>query len=190
MSGRWLFLLALAIALGSPVASGQERAKREMKVWQLGSLGVQIWVEQQPAWTVSSYYEGGQKVFMVSTPPGYYPPANMTYVTFRDAAARRADVRVLAHGLVDGIHEKFGGTAAQAIDMKPADYNGIAGFETTFTAKHDGAAYDVRVFVGKREGYPPLAMEVYTPAGMMNALREPIRRAWSNVEYISDGASN
>lgn len=100
-------ILALMMTL-SVSTSATERAKRPMSVFHAHALGLEVWVEQQPAWTVTEFSEHGQSVLLASTPPHYYPPATLSYATLHLSRARTAELAELARGMIDGAARRFG----------------------------------------------------------------------------------
>lgn len=176
-------MLALMMAL-SASASATERAKRPMSVFHAHALGVEVWVEQQPAWTVTEHSERAQSVLLASTPPHYYPPATLSYATLHLSRARTAELAELARGMIDGAARRFGVQDPSAIALTPAHYNNIPGYEAIFVGSAEGARYDVKVFVGRQPGRSPIALEAYTLEGKLPALSEALRRAWSHVRYM------
>ena len=176
-------MLALMMTL-SVSTSAAERAKRPMSVFHAHALGLEVWVEQQPAWTVTEFSEHGQSVLLASTPPHYYPPATLSYATLHLSRARTAELAELARGMIDGAARRFGVQESGSIALTPARYNNIPGYEATFVGSAEGVRYDVKVFVGRQPGRSPIALEAYTLEGKLPALSEALRRAWSHVRYM------
>jgi len=176
-------MLALMMSL-SVSTSAAERAKRPMSVFHAHALGLEVWVEQQPAWTVTEFSEHAQSVLLASTPPHYYPPATLSYATLHLPRARTAKLAELARGMIDGAARRFGVQEPGSIALTPARYNNIPGYEATFVGSAEGARYDVKVFVGRQPGRSPIALEAYTLEGKLPALNEALRRAWSHVRYM------
>lgn len=187
---RWLrHVLLLATLALATASSAAERSQRPMNVLAAHAIGLEVWVENAPAWTTEAYVENGQPVLLVSTPPNYYPPAQLSYATLPLSQAKTADLLGIARGMVESVARKFGVSDPRAVVLNPTAYNGIAGFETSFVGQHDARFYDIKIFVGRQTGRAPLALAAYTPQGKLAHLSEPLRRAWSHVRYLEENAT-
>src|SRR5207253_2789288 len=84
-----ILALATAVAVLCPEASlaqsatTTERALREMQIHKIPELGLEIWVENQPAWEAElSRTSHHHSSFVVQSPDSFHPPTVMTYASW------------------------------------------------------------------------------------------------------------
>jgi hypothetical protein len=178
--------LALAAAL---CAAGVADAsmQREMQIYKVTALGLEIWVENQPAWETELSNKTGRPIFVAQSPDFYHPPVVMTYASWPKDNVAPEFMRDMAVTAIRRASENFGLNAAQARGIQPyeANYGDLRGFEGTFEGVAGGMPAEVRVFVGQAPGKFPVALSVYTLRGKLNNLNEPLRRSWGKVKYLA-----
>lgn len=178
--------LALALAMGG-IGVADARALREMQVHKVPELGLEIWVENQPAWETELSNKTGHPTFVAQSPDFYHPPVVMTYASWPKEKVEPEFMRDMAVTAIRRASENFGLNAAQARGIQPYEvsYGDLRGYEGTFEGTAGGTAMDVRVFVGQAPGKFPVALSVYTLRGKLNNLNEALRRGWGKVKYLS-----
>ena len=81
----------ILVAAGSMLASGfvfagtdqkKLRALREMQVHKVTEIGLEIWVENQPAWETELTRVGARPSFVAQSPDSYHPPTIMSYASW------------------------------------------------------------------------------------------------------------
>ncbi len=176
-----------ACALVATLASANEPLKRQMVVHKVTELGLEIWTEANPEWEAQLAREPGapRPVFAAETPGQTYPPAGMSWAVpgFKttDTELQRVARSALRQAALNyGLKEE----QIRGIDLEPASYGSLTGYEAQFPAAADGVPVDVRVFFGHRPGKPVVAMQVFTLRGKLPHLSEQIRRSWSHVNYL------
>lgn len=185
-----LLLVALACLPTTNAAAADPapatRAQREMRIHKVDELGLEIWVEHQPPWDAELTKAKSLPAFVVQSPPDYYPPAVMTYLT---VPGRVADVKALAGVAKTAIRQaaenyRVAPTVRVGLQPQPARYGVLTGYESSFEGWANGEAVEVKVFVGHVPGHAPVAMQVYTLRGKLAHLSEPVRRAWTKIKYL------
>lgn len=177
----------VALVASAMAHAATDRVKRPMQIHRVAEVGLEIWTEVDPRWdTRLEKSQGRQPIFVAETPALTYPPAIMTWAAvpqlrFKDGEFKEAAAGALAQAARNyGVpQERIG-----AIDLKPASYGDLNGYEAVFTGNDHGTAVDVRVFFGHKPGKPAVAMQVSTLQGKLTHLSEHVRRSWSNVRYL------
>ena len=184
--------LALALSLPAPAAHAQgspeaKRNLRHMQIYRVKELGLELWVENQPPWETQLSNATGHPTFVAQSPESYHPPAVMTYTSFPKEKVRADALYETAGSAIRRASQNFGLSQdwSFGIPLREASYGQLRGYEGTFEGKADGTVVDVLVFVGQAPGKFPVAFSVYTVRGKMSSLSEQIRRAWTNVKYLS-----
>jgi hypothetical protein len=177
-------LAASGIAATAPAARTGAAALREMQVYKLHELGLEVWVENQPPWTTTLSMQAGHPTFVAQSPDNYHPPAVMTFASWPQA--RTADMRDVALTAIRRASRNFGLNLGQArgIQVLPASYGVLQGYEALFDGSADGTAMDVIIFVGQAPGKFPVALTIYTMRGKMDSLAEQRRRSWTKLAYL------
>ena len=183
MSLAFMVALTSAQAVEPPVST---RAQREMQIHKVPQLGLEIWVENQPPWEVELKKAKTLQTFVAQSPPDYYPPAVMTYLTVPGRSVEAAVLAGVAKTAIRQAAENYRvtPTVRVVLEPQPARYGSLTGYESSFEGWANGEAVEVKVFVGHVPGSAPVAMQVYTLRGKLAHLSEPIRRAWTNVKYL------
>ncbi len=163
-----------------------ERALREMQIYEVKSMGLEIWVENQPAWEVGTQMHNGRPVFTARTPENYHPPAAMTVAAWQDKAVSDAQFPDVARSAIRHGAQNFGVSVgdARAVAVLPATHGALQGWEADFVGRAQSMAMDVRIFVGQASGRYPVVLTMYTMQGKMTHLNEVVRRAWGNLAYL------
>lgn len=161
------------------------KALREMQIYQLSELGLEVWIENQPPWEVSSHKTGGRLTFAAASPENYHPPAAMTFAAWPDERVKPERFLDVARSAIQHASRNFGLTAGEArtLEISNASHGDLSGLESNFVGRVQGVAMDVRIFVGQAPGKYPVVLTVYTLQGKMGNLSEVIRRSWENVAY-------
>lgn len=163
-----------------------KRALREMQVYKVKDLGLEIWVENQPPWEVQLDKSSGKPVFLAQSPENYHPPAAMTFTSFPKEKVAGVQFQQVAFTAIRRASQNFGMSAGVARSLHPleATYGVLKGYESTFYGKVDGVAVDVTVFVGQADGKFPVALSMYTIKDKMETLSEQRRRSWTKLRYL------
>lgn len=177
---------ALSMAQTPSTAAGGASAKRQMQIHKVPELGLEIWVENQPVWDTQLSAQTGRPTFVAQSPEGYHPPTVMTYASWPKEKVAPDLLIDMATTAIRRSSENFGLNGAQArnLDITPAKYGALVGYESVFKGLYDHVAMDVRVFVGQEPGKYPVALNMYTVRGKMANLDEQRRRAWGNLRYL------
>ena len=186
----WILAAALAAGLlaagtaRSGTAPAAAPALREMQVHKVPELGLEIWVENQPAWDTQLSTQTGHPTFVAQSPDNYHPPTVMTYASWPGAKA--GNMRDVAITAIRRASQNFGLNLGQSrgIQPVPAEYGVLRGYEATFGGSADGVPMDVTVFVGQAPGKFPVALSIYTLRGKMPSLDEQRRRSWTKLNYL------
>jgi hypothetical protein len=179
----------LTIASFSLQINAQEekspRALREMSIHKVKELGLQIWIENQPAWD-ASLTNNGQPTFNAVSPNNYHPPAAMLFQSFPLERVPTTQFENVAKQALRRASANWGLQAAElrAIPVTAQKYGVLEGFEGNFVGKSDETVMDVKIFVGQSEGRFPVILWIYTQQGKMDNLLEVIRRSWSKLTYL------
>lgn len=163
-----------------------DRALREMQIYEVKSLGLEIWVENQPAWEVVTQMHNGRPTFGARSPENYHPPAAMTVAAWQDKPVTDAQFADVARSAIRHAAQNFGVTAgeARAIAALPATHGVLQGWEADFAGHAQSMDMDVRLFVGQASGRYPVVLNMYTMRGKMVHLNEVVRRSWGNLAYL------
>jgi hypothetical protein len=178
------FLAALAVSAGR--ARAAQPALREMQVYKVPELKLEVWVENQPPWHTELSSETGHPTFVAQSPDSYHPPTVMTYASWPDANSPDSALQNMATTAIRRASQNFGLNAGQARGINPlgAQYGVLRGYEATFDGVVDGTPMDIVVFVGQARGNFPVALTVYTLRGKSGALTEQRRRSWSKLKSL------
>jgi hypothetical protein len=161
------------------------RALREMSIHKVKELGLQIWIENQPAWD-ASLTNNGQSTFTAASPKNYHPPAAMLFQSFPQEKVPTAQFENMAKQALRRASANWGLQAAEirAIPITVQKYGVLDGLEGNFVGKTDEILMDVKIFIGQSEGRFPVILWIYTQQGKMDNLVEVIRRSWSKLTYL------
>ena len=179
-------LAALAWAASGGVLAAPTRALREMQVHKIDELKLEIWVENQPAWSTQLSRQTGHPTFIAESPDDYHPPTVMTFASWPNAHSPEDGFYGLASSAIRRASQNVGLTLPQArgLQLIESDYDILHGYESTFDGKSDDTAMDVTVFVGQAPGKLPVALAIYTLRGKIGGLTEQRRRSWSKLKYL------
>ena len=186
--------LGLSAVLAAPAAHAQDngaaaakRALRHMQIYRVNELGLELWVENQPPWNAQLSNATGRPTFVAQSPESYHPPTVMTYMSFPKEKVPADGMYDMAGSAIRRASRNFGLSEEWSLQVpvREAQYGVLRGYEGWFEGKADGTVVDVLVFVGQAPGRFPVAFNVYTVRGKMSSLHEQIRRAWTNVKYLS-----
>ena len=180
---RIILCLSISLSILTSVAYA-DRAKRPMEIYQVEEVGLEIWVEYQPAWHTDIVQNGKYYQFFAASPANYHPPAALIYTAFKDVSARADEMEVLTQGVVYRAAYNYGTRVEKTHPVTSRRYGELDGFEATFQGNVEGEAVDVKIFVGHQPGKPIVIAHAYTSAGKLHHLDEPIRRAWGNLSYL------
>ena len=188
---RGLTALGLSLAFApawaqTPAADRKERALREMQVYKLTVLGLEVWVENQPPWETQLSDKSGHPTFVAQSPGNYHPPTVMTFASWPKERTPADQLQDMATSAIRRASQNFGLNMGQArgIQIMPASYGVLQGYEGTFNGVADRVAMDVTVFVGQANGKFPVALSMYTLRGKMDTLSEQRRRSWGKLKYL------
>ena len=180
---RLVFGIAVLLSLATSFAYA-ERAKRPMEIYQVEEVGLEIWVEFEPAWHTDLVQNGKYYQFFAASPANYHPPSALIYTAFNDVSATADEMKALTQGVVYRAAYNYGTKVEKTHPVVSRRYGELDGYEATFEGKVEGEAVDVRMFVGHQPGKPIVIAHAYTSAGKLHHLDEPIRRAWGNLSYL------
>jgi hypothetical protein len=196
LRGVWCIAMGAAILLVPGAAwtqataqkSGKstERALREMQIYKIKELGLEIWVENQPPWEVQLSKQTGHPTFLAQSPDNYHPPTVMSFASWPQQKVAAGQFRDVAFSAIRRASQNFGVSLGQSRGIHPleASYGVLRGYEATFYGKVDGVSVDVTVFVGQAEGKFPVALSMYTLRDKMDILSEQRRRSWTKLKYL------
>ncbi|MDY7575711.1 hypothetical protein [Actimicrobium sp. CCI2.3] len=181
---RVVFALAAILAM-QPAALLAKPALREMQIHKVPALGLEIWVENQPAWDAKLVDVAGHPTFVAQSPSTYHPPTVMTYASWPKLLVTPNMLPDVAASAIRQASQHFGLDPGRGrmLTIKPASHGALQGFEADFAGKSEGVAMDVRIFVGQAPGQFPVALTVTTLPGKMAHLEECIRRGWGRLNY-------
>lgn len=170
--------------MGRNLPPGQ--ALREMQIFKVKAIGLEVWVENMPPWKVQTVQNNGRAVLAVSSPENYHPPAAMTFASWPEHRVRQEQVQSVALSTLRQAAQNFGLTAGQAraLEPRPAQHGVLTGYEIEFVGKVQGTAMDVRLYFGLQPDRPPVVMTAYTLKDKMGHLKDVLRRSWGNVSYL------
>jgi hypothetical protein len=165
----------------------QDKALREMQIYKLTDIGLEVWVENQPPWEAQTVQHNGRPIFTVSSPDNYHPPTAMTFASWPEHKVKQEQLENVAHSALRNAARNFGLSPGQTrtMDIRQMQRGALSGFETEFVGKVQGSSADVRMFFGLQDGRAPVVMTIYTLQGKMDNLKEVIRRSWDNVSYLN-----
>ena len=177
---------ALAEALRISPHARADRALREMQIHHVAELGLEVWIENQPAWETSLIAEEGRAMFIAQSPPAYHPPSVMTFSSWPAMTLPADQVDAVLRSALAHAARNFGLQPGQArsLELTAAQYGGLSGLEAGFGGWEGGQGIDVRLFIGHAPERFPVALCAYTLRGKIEHLDEVIRRSWHNVAFI------
>ena len=163
------------------------RVLRPMQVHKEADMGLEIWIENNPAWITAKRTVFGRPAFLAQSPLKAYPPASMSVSSFDKMISSEQDdfdeyVEIaLKQGLLN-----YGETTERydAITKEAKTYGILKGVEINFTAIVHEAKADVKIFIGRGENKGPVLLQLFTIAGSMKHLNEHVRRSWGNIKYL------
>ncbi len=179
-------LLLPAAASTQAARPSPKRALREMQIYKVPQLRLELWVENQPAWDAELEPAPANPKFVARSPSNYHPPTVMTYGSWPSEVVSEGQLQQVARTAIERASQNFGLDLAhaRAIVKQAASYGVLSGFEGQFVGRVDGVAMDVKVFVGQANGRFPVALCIYTLAGKFDHLTEVVRRAWGKLDYL------
>lgn len=159
---------------------------REMQIHHVPELGLQIWVENQPAWEAALSDTNGHPSFVVQSPATYHPPSVITYASWPKLSVTPEMLLGVASSAIRRASENFGLNLGQSrgISIHAANYGALQGYEADFVGQAQRVPMDVKIFVGQSAGKFPVVLCIYTLEGKMMQLKDVIRRSWQRVTYI------
>ncbi|MBB4842643.1 ABC-type amino acid transport substrate-binding protein [Paucibacter oligotrophus] len=162
------------------------RRLREMQIFEVGELGLVIWLENQPPWEARLIQHRGRPQFVAESPMHYHPPLVMTFSGWREQSVSEGQMLAVASKAIRRASENFGVSPGRvrSIAVQPASYGVLSGAEGRFTGRADGVPVDVAVFVGQASGRFPVALSLYTIAGKIQHASEILRRSWGRLSYL------
>lgn len=180
-----LWVNDVSLAVGSP-KSTPTAPLREMQIHNIPELGLQIWVENQPAWEAVLSNTNGHPSFIVQSPTTYHPPAVITYASWPKLSVTSDMLPGVASAAIRRASENFGLNRGQSrgIAIHATGYGELKGYEADFVGRAQRVPMDVKIFVGQTAGKYPVVLCIYTLEGKMTQLNEVIRRSWQRVKYI------
>ncbi len=186
-----IVFFSVLFTMGMANTACAERAKRPMKVHKVEELGLEIWTEYSPQWSTELIHRGSKDIFTTQTPANYYPPAAMTYYTFPEMNVAEVDFEAMAVSAVRRAAQNYHVKKAERnkITVTPANYNGLNGFEGTFSGMAHGEPVDVKIFIGNKPGNASVVMQAQTLQGKLPHLSEQLRRAWNHVSYLAPSST-
>lgn len=188
--GLALAVLFPAALAAQPVAKSTTeaapRALREMQIHKVAELGLEIWVENQPAWDAQLSMATGHATFVAQSPEGYHPPTVMTYASWPKEKVALETLPDVASSAIRRASQNFGLNIAQArsLSITEARYGALVGYESSFKGISEHVPMDVLVFVGQEPGKFLVVLSMYTLRGKMGNLDEQRRRAWDKLRYL------
>jgi hypothetical protein len=170
----------------APAPAVPARRLREMQIFEVGELGLAIWVENQPPWDARLIQDKGRPLFVAESPERYHPPMVMTFSGWREQGVPQGQMLAVASSAIRRAGENFGVPPgrARAIAAQPTSYGVLSGAEGRFSGRVDGVLTDVVVFVGQAPGRFPVALSLYTIAGKAQHAGEVLRRSWGRLSYL------
>ncbi len=182
-----LIATLLVLTLLSVSAQSADQLEREMVINRVQEIGLEIWSENNPVWLTQVRQRGPKYEFVAETPVNYYPPASMHYMTFPGMAVEPGEMREVAEHAIQQAARNFKVPSAKISDIQimPAKYGELSGYEATFSGRAHKERMDIKMFIGNAKGKGPVSMYVYTLKGKLGHLRESIRRSWQNVKYLN-----
>lgn len=173
---------------GVPIdAQGRPRALREMWRRPTPELGLDIWIENQPAWMAELVSVNGQTQLAVQSPDFYHPPAAIVYASWPEQRVAQGEpLRGVADAAIRRASQNFGLNKfrSRQIDIVPAARGALKGYAGDFVGRVEGVDMDVTVFVGQAPGRFPVSVTVYTLQGKMPLLSEALRRSFAKFGYL------
>lgn len=167
------------------VATQQAQTLREMQIHRLPTLGLEVWVENQPPWQ-TEMREGAHPVFMAKTPERYHPPAVMTYASWPRERVADDMFSTMARSAITRAGRNFGVSMmeSRALGLRPSRYGMLVGQEANFVGSVEGIGMDVRIFVGREAGRFPVVLTMQTSKRKIFHLEQHLMRAWGHVSYL------
>jgi hypothetical protein len=168
-------------------AQGRFRSKREMWRRPTPELGLEIWIENQPAWEDELVQVNGQTQLAVQSPDSYHPPAAILYASWpAQRVAEGDELKWVADAAIRRAGENFGLNKhrSRLIEVAPAVRGALKGYAGEFVGRVEGVDMDVSIFIGQAPGRFPVSVTVYTLKGKMPLLSEVLRRSFAKLGYL------
>jgi hypothetical protein len=158
--------------------------KRPMLIHRVSLLGLEIWTEARPEWDVHIDLGRGSPSFVAETPALSVPPAGMSWTTRPDIAFTAEEIEDGARGAIQQVAWSYGLRESGELELRPASYGDLTGYESVFSGDAHGTPVDVQIFCGHRLGKPAVLMQAYTLKGKLSRIAGHIRRSWTHVRYL------
>jgi len=158
--------------------------KRPMLIHRVSLLGLEIWTEARPEWDVHIDLGRGSPSFVAETPALSTPPAGMSWTLRPDIAFTAEEIEDGAHGAIQQVAWHYGLREPRQLELRPASYGDLNGYESVFSGDAHGTPVDVQIFCGHRLGRPAVLMQAYTLKGKLGRIAGHIRRSWTHVRYL------
>jgi len=183
---RLIACCLVIIMVSSGVLAEDDHAKRPMQVHKLVEMGIEVWTEYEPLWITETIYRGKKPIFTAQTPSMVYPPAAMSIVAFPGMTVESAEMmEVATNAIVTGARNyHISDKQIESLDLSPAEYGELKGYEAVFSGKDRGDDIDVKVFIGNKPGKGPVMMQIFTLKGKLPHLSEQIQRSWGHIKYL------
>lgn len=169
----------------SPARSAR-RALREMQIYQVTELGLEIWIEGQPEWGVHLQQLNGRHLLVAQSPESYHPPAALIFGAWDQSSVGEGQWEGVARSAIGQGGRNFGLSEGnvRAIQVEVCTHGLLSGWQGQFVGKVGPDRVDVRVFVGRAVGKPIVLLTAYTLEGKFDHIEEVIRRCWGSVTYL------
>ena len=183
------FLRALGVLLLCGFCSlswSADAFKRPMVINEVRALGLEIWTEANPEWEVRTDFKNGQAVFIAESPALSVPPAGMSWASSADIVFSESEISDGARGAIQQVALNYGMRQGDVdlLELQPASYGDLRGYEAQFSANAHGTPVDVRIFCGHRPGKPAVLAHAFTLQGKLGLISEHIRRSWTHLRYL------
>jgi hypothetical protein len=186
ISRRAFLTLAGGVLFSRRSLAEAPRVPREMWVRKVPELGLEIWIENQPAWESEIIQTNGRPQLVTQSPDRYHPPAAIIYASWPERQVASDMLQQVADSAIRHGSVNFGLNKHESrqIRVKSASYGMLSGYEGDFVGRVQNVAMDVRIFVGQQTGRFPVVLTVYTLEGKMPFLAEVLRRSFTKLKYL------
>lgn len=159
-------------------------------------VGLDVGIEEVPPWEVRVDTLARFPILEVTTPPNYYPPAQIQYYHVPDSRFDPNPVKAMsfAEALFSQLAARLSpGNSTDAAHFRPASHGELNGYTTVIPGGPN--THDLRLFVMQGEpqdpaekaaGYPGHGLIVViaiTQSGKIGALNEVLRRSLTGTNY-------
>ena len=158
--------------------------KRPMVIHKVTALGLEIWTEANPEWEARLEFRNSQPVFIAETPALSTPPAGMSWAANPGIEFSAGEMSDGARGAMQQAAWNYGSQDWNRLELRPASYGDLAGYETFFPGVAYGMPVDVRMFCGHQPGKRAVVMHAFTLRGKLGQISEHVRRSWTHVRYL------